>query len=151
MNKKYTILICILLWTLIFISCPNLETKKHIGLWEAQAIDNYETIEVRKKNRDNDEKEDWSRISHNDLQKCHSSLSFFDAESMRFHLPTFIIASLHGKTDDPVFYLTQLDDTKKSKLALLNQEQKKAIAMYLEWCLKQEDFKFEHLTFFYLF
>jgi len=35
MNKKSAFLVCIL-WTLFIVSCSNLETKKHIGFWEAQ-------------------------------------------------------------------------------------------------------------------
>lgn len=35
MNKKYAVLVWIL-WTLMFISCSNLGTNKHIGFWEAQ-------------------------------------------------------------------------------------------------------------------
>ena len=35
MNKKSVVLLYIL-WTLFFISCSNLKTKKHIGFWETQ-------------------------------------------------------------------------------------------------------------------
>ena len=114
-----------------------------IGLWEAQAIDDYETKEVQNSNRKTDEKENWSIISHDHLQRCHSSLSFFDANGMRFHLPAYIVASLENNVDDPIFYLTQLDDYAKSKLVTLNQTQKKAIVMYLNWCLEQEEYEFE--------
>ena len=115
-----------------------------IGLWEAQAIDDYEPKEVQKKNRERDEKEDWNLLSLVDLQRCHSSLSFFDADGMRFHLPAFIVASIDNKVDDPIFHLTQLDDYAKSKLTTLDQAQRKAIVTYLKWCLGQEDYEFEH-------
>ena len=115
-----------------------------IGLWEAQAIDDYETKEVQKNNREKDEKEDWSLLSYDELQRCHSSLSFFDANGMRFHLPAFIIASLDNKVDDPIFHLTQLDDYAKSKLTTLNHAQKQAIIRYLNWCLEQEEYDFEN-------
>ena len=114
-----------------------------IGLWEAQAIDDYEPKKVQIKNRKKDEKEDWSLISHNDLQRCHSSLSFFDADGMRFHLPAFIVASMNNKVDDPIFYLTQLDDYAKSKLTTLTDAQIQAIVMYLNWCAVQEEYEFE--------
>lgn len=115
-----------------------------IGLWEAQAIDNYETEDVQKRNRDKDEKEAWNRLSCEDLQRCHSSLSFFDAEGMRFHLPAYIVASLDYKVDDPLFHLTQLDDYAKSKLTALNPVQRQAIVIYLEWCLEQKEYEFEY-------
>jgi hypothetical protein len=117
-----------------------------IGLWEAQAIDDYESKEIQMKNREKDEKEDWSALSFDDLQRCHSSLSFFDSDGMRFHLPAYIIASIDNKVDDPVFHLTQLDDYAKSKLKTLNKAQRKAIVTYLIWCLEQEDYEFEHPT-----
>lgn len=121
----------------------NVTLGSGIGLWEAQAIDDYESREVQIKNRNRDEKEDWSRISHDDLQRCHSSLSFFDADGMRFHLPAFIIASMDNKVDDPLFHLTHLDDYAKSKFTTLTHRQTKATVMYLNWCAEQEEFEFE--------
>ncbi|MGR3273783.1 DUF6714 family protein [Acaryochloris marina NIES-2412] len=115
-----------------------------IGLWEAQAIDDYATEEEQKRNRHKDEKEAWNRLNCEDLQRCHSSLSFFDAEGMKFHLPAYIVASLENNVDDPLFHLTQLDDYAKSKLIALNPEQRQAIVMYLEWCLEQEEYEFEY-------
>lgn len=115
-----------------------------IGLWQAQAIDDYETEAVQKRNRSRDEKEEWSRLSCEDLQRCHSSLSFFDAEGMRFHLPAYIVASLENQVDDPLFHLTQLNDYAKSKLTALNTVQRQAIVMYLTWCLDQAEYEFDH-------
>ncbi len=117
-----------------------------IGLWEAQAIDNYESTEVQRRSCSRDEKEDWSRLSCDELQKCHSSLAFFDADGMRFHLPAYVQASLSNKVDDPIFYLIQLDDYATSRLAILNHAQRQAIMMYLNWCLEQEELDFEHPT-----
>ncbi|BCG64212.1 MAG: hypothetical protein methR_P1980 [Methyloprofundus sp.] len=117
-----------------------------IGLWEAQAIDDYESTEVQRRNRSRDEKEDWNRLSYDELQQCHSSLSFFDADGMRFHLPAYVQASLGNKVDDPIFHLTQLDDYATSRLTALNHAQRQAIMMYLNWCLEQEELAFEHPT-----
>lgn len=115
-----------------------------IGLWQAQAIDDYETEEVQKQNRGRDEKKQWTQLSCEDLQRCHSSLFFFDAEGMRFHLPAYIVASLENQVDDPLFHLTQLDDYAKSKLTALNPVQRQAIVMYLTWCLDQAEYEFDH-------
>ena len=115
-----------------------------IGLWEAQAIDDYESREVQKRSRNKDEKEDWGLLSYAVLQRCHSSLSFFDADGMRFHLPAYIEASLDNKVDDPLFQLTQLDDYAKSKFTSFNPAQRQAIVMYLSWCLEKDEYEFEH-------
>ncbi len=48
-----------------------------IGLYEAQAFDDYEPDEMVKKYREKDEKEDWKLLHPEELQKCHSSLSSF--------------------------------------------------------------------------
>lgn len=36
--------------------------------------------------REKDEKDNWERISVEDLNNCRDSLCFMDAEGMRFHL-----------------------------------------------------------------
>jgi hypothetical protein len=54
---------------------------------QAQAIDDYEDEATCGRHLQDDEKEDWSRIPIEGLNRCNSSLSFFDAEGMRFHLP----------------------------------------------------------------
>lgn len=115
-----------------------------IGLWEAQAIDDYETKEVQEQRRAQDEKDDWSSISADVLQLCHSSLSFFDANGMRFHLPAYIVASLKGEIDDPVFHLTHLDEFTKSKLVTLTSDQANAVVSYLKWCLESQEYEYEH-------
>ncbi|CAA0117747.1 Uncharacterised protein [Halioglobus japonicus] len=114
-----------------------------IGLWEAQAIDDYQTKEIQKKEREKDEKDDWSLLEPSLLQRCHSSLSFFDADGMRFHLPAFILASLEGEVDDPIFQLTLLDDYGLSRFVTLTDDQRDAIVTYLTWCLENDEYKFE--------
>jgi len=115
-----------------------------IGLWEAQAIDDYETKEIQNKSRERDKKQDWRLLEYGDLQRCHSSLSFFDADGMRFHLPAFIIGSIRNEVDDPLFHLIQLDEYSISKLQTLSNIQRKSVVMYLEWCLENDDYKFDH-------
>jgi uncharacterized protein DUF6714 len=114
-----------------------------IGLWEAQAIDDYESEDVQRKKRETDEKDDWSSFTPDVLQRCHSSLSFFDADGMRFHLPAFIIGSMKDEVDDPVFHLSQLDDYARSKLTTLSDDQRMAVVKYLCWCLENEEFEHE--------
>ncbi len=121
-----------------------------IGLYEAQALDDYKTNEVVKKYRKKDEKEHWKLLHPEELQKCHSSLSFFDADGMRFHLPAFIIASLENEVDDPLFHLTGFStdltqhhrtkfyDYQMSRFTTLKDLQIKAIISYLKGCLAED-------------
>jgi hypothetical protein len=118
--------------------------EQGIGLFQAQAIDDYESEEMQKKRRENDEKTDWMKIHHETLQRCHSSLSFFDSEGMRFHLPAFIISNIENKVDDCIFHLTQDSEYTKSKFIALNEFQKGAVVSYLTWCLSKEDYEFYH-------
>ena len=111
-----------------------------IGLWEAQAIDDYEDKDTQQKQREKDEKNDWSKISTEDLNRCESSLSFFDANGMRFHIPAFILAELDGESNcGPLFHLTD----SFWRFSTLNKNQKTAIKFFLEWCLNQKDYNFE--------
>ena len=115
-----------------------------IGLFEAQALDDYESEEVQKKRREEDEKINWNSIAYEVLQRCHSSLSFFDSDGMKFHLPAYIIGSIKGEVDDPIFHLTHLGSYIESRLVTLNALQKKAVMEYLTWCLTEEDYKFDY-------
>ncbi|MEM6581369.1 MAG: DUF6714 family protein [Pseudomonadota bacterium] len=117
-----------------------------MGLWEAQAIDDYQSEEVRKQQRERDQKESWELIPGAELQRCHSSLSFFDADGMRFHLPAYIIASLRDEVDDPIFHLVHLDEYAISKLTSLNGLQRMSIISYLRFCLERDEYEFEHTS-----
>ena len=114
-----------------------------VGLWEGQAIDDYETDEVRGQQRAKDEKEDWSRISAKHLNACHSSLSFFDPLGMRFHLPAYICCDLRGEFEMGLdFQLSKIDDWAKEKFGLLSPPQRKCVASYLEFLAEDIDSEF---------
>lgn len=114
----------------------NVKLGDGIGLWEAQAIDDYESKEEQKKARLKDEKEDWKKIPIKTLIRCDSSLSFFDADGMRFHLPAYILSSMNDSSMIvPIFHLTYLSSYSKEQLSSLNNKQRKAIRTYLKWCL----------------
>jgi len=107
-----------------------------VGLREAQAMDDYEDETTQKRHRSKDEKLDWSRISAETLNRCESSLSFFDADGMRFHLPAFLLIDIDGKSNSgPIFDLTTLNDHKKAQFASLDGDQRKAVAAFLHWYL----------------
>ncbi len=111
-----------------------------IGLTEAQGIDDYEDKATCARLREADEKEDWSRLSAEEVNRCYSSLSFFDAEGMRFHLPAFLIADIHGLFDfDLPARLGPLNSHKAPQLALLSDAQRKVIRLYLLDAISPEE------------
>lgn len=116
-----------------------------IGLHEAQAIDDYEDHWVQKNHRKNDEKQDWNKIPVSQLIACRSSLSFFDAKGMRFHLPAFLIAELEQPLDSGVvFQLTQSDAFSLDRFLLLSSEQTHAVVEFLWAILKDPDYTYDH-------
>lgn len=116
-----------------------------IGLFEGQAIDDYETEEVRRQKREKDEKESWRRIEAKHLNACHSSLSFFDSLGMRFHLPAFITADLKGEYEMGMeFTLTHLDDHSRKKFGLLNPTQRQVVREYLLFLRDDPDSEFHY-------
>ena len=116
-----------------------------VGLREAQGLDDYAGAETCASYRANDEKNDWSRISIDELNACYSSLSFFDAEGMRFHLPAFLIAALSGGyLQDLSFQLAYLNDYSIGQYALLSPAQRKAVRAYLQFILEDESYAFSH-------
>ena len=111
-----------------------------IGLFEAQAIDNYGTKNQRQQMRDKDEKKLWHRIQIKHLNACHSSLSFFDSLGMRFHLPAFIIAELTCELHENLgFHLTYLNNHTRKKFGLLSPEQRQSLRAYLEFIREAQD------------
>lgn len=115
-----------------------------VGLWEGQALDDYADDATRQHYRERDEKRDWERISIQDLNRCQSSLSFFDPEGMRFHLPAYLIAEIEGTTEvGCVFHLTHLDDYAKSKLVALSPQQREAVRECLVFLRDLPEYTFD--------
>lgn len=109
-----------------------------VGLREAQAIDGYADDGARARCRERDEKEDWQAIGTTDLRECNCSLSFFDAEGMRFHLPAYLIADLDGNYGfGMAFHLTQCPD---ERFSLLSALQAKALREYLRFIEDEPDY-----------
>lgn len=105
-----------------------------VGLFQAQAIDDYATADIEAAARARDEKEDWTKLSIESLNSAYSSLSFFDQQGMRFHLPAFLIADLHNNFhQDVVFHLTYAEEEALSRFSLLNAAQRAAVCAYLRY------------------
>lgn len=122
----------------------GVELDGGIGLSEGGAIDDYKDEHFRAACRQKDEKLLWNTIPPVMLNQYHSSLSFFDAKGMQFHLPAFIIAEIKGKYRfGLVFTLSNLSDYSLSQFALLSQSQRQAIRLFLESLLENPDYLFE--------
>ncbi len=115
-----------------------------VGLTEAQGLDRSEDEAARTARRMQDEKNDWRLIRPADLNRCNSSLSFFDAEGMRFHLPAFLIADLDGVYEfGMAFHLTHLDSQGIRQFSLLSPEQRAAVRSYLQYISTEDEYAFE--------
>jgi hypothetical protein len=115
-----------------------------IGLQEAQGLDDYADAATCASYRADDKKDDWHRITPEALNRCNSSLSFFDAEGMRFHLPAYLLADLHGDYHfGMAFCLTHLGDRNISQFALLSPEQRAAVRAFLLHIADEPDYEFE--------
>lgn len=112
-----------------------------VGLQEAQGLDDYADAETCAAYRANDEKDDWHRITAEELQHCNSSLSFFDAEGMRFHLPAYLLADLRGDYGfDMAFCLTLTSDYDRY-FRLLSEAQRGAVRAFLLHILDDPDYE----------
>lgn len=115
-----------------------------IGLQQAQGLDDYADASACAALRATDEKADWQRIPVNELNRCYSSLSFFDAEGMRFHLPAYLIADLQGTYHQGMaFCLSYLNDYTLAQFALLSATQRTAVSAFLLHLAEDDDEEFE--------
>jgi hypothetical protein len=115
-----------------------------VGLRQAQGIDGYEGEAALAAYRALDEKADWSRIPSSALNECNSSLSFFDAEGMRFHLPAYLLADLDGSYEfGMAFCLTDMGELHEKQFALLTPPQRDAVRAFLEYISGEDDYQFE--------
>lgn len=115
-----------------------------IGLWQAQRIDDYASEREEASARESDEKEDWSHISFDDLNACSSSLCFFDAKGMRFHLPAYLIADLNEKyLHGMAFCLVDVGERAAEQFALLSPLQRAAIREFLKYIAVDDRYEFE--------
>jgi hypothetical protein len=114
------------------------------GLRQAQGIDGYEDEASLAAYRLADEKEDWSRIPAETLNACHSSLSFFDAEGMRFHLPAYLLADLSGAyRHGMAFCLGDMGGLQQRQFSTLNESQRAAVRAFLKYIAEEEDYAFD--------
>ncbi len=117
-----------------------------VGLRQAKGLDDYADEKTLADLRSHDEKHDWSAIYVRDLDRYYSSLSFFDPEGMRFHLPAYLVADLKGtlQTADVLFHMTDPTDYSKSQFENLSDVQRDAVRQFLLLRLRDPNYEFDH-------
>jgi hypothetical protein len=108
-----------------------------VGLRQGQGLDDYADFRTLADYREKDEKTDWSRIPISELNDCFSSLSFFDAEGLRFHLPAYIIADLEGTLDADIMSTLTGAASDRMRFAILDESQRRAVREFLLIRLEQ--------------
>ena len=89
--------------------------------------------------RNKDEKLNWQNIQIDDLNRCNSSPTFFDAQGMLFHLPAFLLASLNGDyLHDLTFRLIHLSVDREKNLAYLMLNSVQLLQIIYNFCWKNQ-------------
>ena len=114
-----------------------------VGLFEAQGLDDYASPLERQALRERDEKDDWTTISADALNRANSSLSFFDAEGMRFHIPAYLVADLRGDYEFGVVFTLCHASVRQEPFSLLSGPQRAAIRHYLEFVAVDVNYEYE--------
>lgn len=116
-----------------------------VGLRQANGLDDYADSLTLAAYRAQDEKNDWSAISFEDLNRYNSSPSFFDAEGMRFHLPAYMAAELQGALTcaDIIFHLVCFEHLGSSRFEKLTDSQRHAVREFLLLRLSDPNYEFE--------
>jgi hypothetical protein len=112
-----------------------------IGLLEANAIDEYASLEERAIMRQQDEHYDWKRIEVERLNECYAAPTYFDAAGFAFHLPAFLIAELNDQYDFSfIDRLIDYDTNPTDWDANLTIEQREAVAAALSLVSKHPEY-----------
>jgi hypothetical protein len=127
----------------IRIAFAGVKLGNGVGLRQGQGLDDYADARTLASYRAQDEQHDWSAIAVEALDQCYSSLSFFDAEGMRFHLPAYLVADLKQqlKTADVLFHLAYCVDSRFEKLS---DAQRNAVREFLLLRLSDRHYEFVH-------
>ena len=115
-----------------------------VGLLEANGLDDYASEQKLAEYRAKDEKLDWRSIPIEKLNRYSSSLSFFDAEGMRFHLPAFLVADMQALYEFDLIYNLVQSTLIEVQCTLLTEKQRAVVRKYLEFALQAEDFEYDH-------
>ena len=108
-----------------------------IGLRQADGIDSRKSEDVCRLLREGDEKDDWSQIPQDDLDRYSGSLAFLDPDGMRFYLPAFLLADIDSDQFDLLSRFIDLSDHSKRQFSHLSLQQRSVVADYLRYVQDQ--------------
>lgn len=115
-----------------------------VGLQEARGLDDYEDEETCAAYREGDEKDDWQVISSDKLSRYDSSLSFFDAGGMRFHLPAYMSAELRGEYHFGTSHrFTHLDAHGRRYFTALSVVRRQVVREFLLFLREEPEYEFD--------
>ncbi len=112
-----------------------------IGIFEADAVDDYASEEVRINERNRDIRDDWKSISDDVIDQHYSVLSFMDEDGLRFSIPAymrfavrFYETSASASIDSIIYLFASQRDWK-----FLSNKQMKVIASFLSYMVLEAD------------
>jgi hypothetical protein len=108
-----------------------------MGLRESDAHDDGAAPEAIAAARRADEEQSWDLISLEDLHRYGAfGWGYLDAESLRFHLPAFILADLNDASDGDLPHRLIEPSRQRDRLySLLNLDQRMAVREFLLYTL----------------
>lgn len=112
-----------------------------IGLWEGRALDDRADGREFATARSRDERKDWSTIPIDDVCECESSLTFADAEGVRFLLPAFLLAELGCRLPAGIVFNLIHHWNRDDHYAALCPEQRRAVREFLLVLRDEPDYK----------
>jgi hypothetical protein len=126
----------------IEIAFQDVKLDNGIGIFEAEALDDYANDNEIKKQRAKD-REFWSRwqdIPDEVISKYYSVLCFVDPEGLKYLLPAYMRFTLNqydidasASIDSTIFALDRGLESFKDRPEILSQEQKAIIAKFLKY------------------
>jgi hypothetical protein len=111
-----------------------------IGLKEGDGIDDYSDANLLAQLHAQDERRDWHRLTSDDLLSYQNSISFMDAEGIRFHLPAWMLAELRDEgIAGLIWSICRIAPHNEKKFALLSTEQRAVVREFLEFMRADPD------------
>lgn len=115
-----------------------------IGLKEGRGLDDYEDPHVLAQLHAQDERTGWRRFTSEYLLSYQSSISFTDAEGMRFHLPAWMLAELRDEgIAGLIWSLCRVAPHNEHQFSLLSPAQRSVVRDFLEFMRDDPDYSHE--------
>lgn len=68
----------------------GVQLSNGIGIYEAESIDNHDSISERKKSREKDIRDDWKTIRDDVIDEYYYALTFMDYDGLHFAIPAYM-------------------------------------------------------------